>query len=193
MKQGVIKKKSKAMRILGGIGLTGMVILAATSPYFGIGLIRGLRKYNKKNKKEEWRKFYASLNYLNKRGYVKFLNKDRNSTKVKITRKGEGVIKDFDIDSLKLKKQKSWDGKWRVIIFDVPVNKNANRKAFTDKIKELGFVMIQKSVWAYPFKCYEELILLRKFYGVERYVAYFEVVNVEDGKDWRGKFNLRLR
>lgn len=177
-----------AKKILRGIGIAGLVTLSVTSPYFGLGLIKSLTS---KNRKKAWRQFYLSLNYLNRRGYVRIIERNANGIKAEITRKGEKVIKEFNIDSLELKKQRNWDGKWRVIVFDVPVSKNLNRLAFTEKIKELGFVMIQKSVWVYPFECYEELLMLRKFYGIEKYVSCFEAVGVEDEIEWRGKFNLK--
>ncbi|MDO8591304.1 MAG: hypothetical protein Q7R60_00020 [bacterium] len=181
-------KKSLAKKILRGIGLAGLLVVAASSPYFGLNLIKGFKR---SNDKKEWRKFYASLDYLNKRGYVRVLEKSDGRLKVKITRKGEDQIKEFDIDSLELKKQENWDGKWRVIIFDVPVAKNKFRLAFTDKIKDLGFVMIQKSVWAYPYECYEELMILRKYFNIEQCVSYFEAMEIEDERDWRGRFNLK--
>jgi len=180
-------KNSLALKILRGIGVAGLVIVAANSPYFGLGLIRGLCK---RNNRKTWRKFYWSLNYLNRRGYARILESGNGFIKVRITKKGEDVIRRVDIDSLELKRQEEWDGKWRVIAFDVPVSKNKNRLAFTEKIKELGFIMVQKSLWAYPYECHEELAILRKFYGVEKCVSYFQAVEVEDEKFWRTKFNL---
>ena len=177
-----------AKKILRGIGIAGIVALAATSPYFGLNLVKGFKRYNDK---KIWRKFYASLNYLDRRGYVRILERGTGNLKVKITRMGEDIIKRINIDDIQLKKQENWDKKWRVIIFDVPVDKNKYRLAFTEKIKALGFVMIQKSVWAYPYECYEEIMLLRRFYNIEKFVSYFEVIEVEDEREWRGKFNLR--
>lgn len=187
MKSGVIKKNSVAVGVLKALALTGLVLVAASSPYFGLGLIKGFKK---RGDRREWKKFYASLDYLNRRGYVKLLGREGEKIKVKITRSGEDVIKSFEIDKIYLKKQESWDGKWRVIIFDVPIEKNPKRRAFTDKIKELGFIMIQKSVWAYPHECYEEIMLLRKFYGIQKFVSYFEAIEIEDEREWRGRFNL---
>ncbi len=177
-----------ASKILRGIKIAGLVTLSAASPYFGLNLIKELER---KNKKESWRRFYLSLNYLNRRGYIRIIERNSQGAKVEITRRGEKVVREFDIDSLKLKKQENWDEKWRIIAFDIPVNKNQNRRAFTEKIKELGFVMVQKSIWAYPFECYEELMMLRKFYEIEKCVSYFEAVEVEDEIKWRGKFNLK--
>ena len=178
-----------AQKILRGIGIGGLAILSMTSPYFGVNLIRGFKRHNDK---KAWRKFYLSLDYLNRRGFAKIFGRNEGEITVKITRKGENIIRDVDIDSLELKKQGSWDGKWRLIIFDIPVGKNKNRLAFTERIKKLGFVMIQKSVWAYPFECYEELMILRKFYEIEKHVTYCEVVEVEDELGWRKRFNQKL-
>ncbi len=177
-----------ARKILRGIGIGGLAILSMASPYFGINLIRGFKKHNDK---KSWRKFYLSLNYLNRRGYIRIIGRSDKGMAAKITKEGKDIIKDVDIDSLELKRRGSWDGKWRLIIFDVPVSKNKNRLAFTDRIKKLGFVMIQKSVWAYPFECYEELMILRKFYEIENYVTYCKAIEIEDELSWRKKFNLR--
>ncbi|MBI2669984.1 MAG: hypothetical protein HYX20_02495 [Candidatus Yanofskybacteria bacterium] len=190
MKEGTIKNNSFSSKLLRAIALTGVVLLASSSPYFGLALIKNLKR---ENKKKVWKRFYASLDYLNRRGYVQILDRGGGKLKVKITRMGEDRVKHFDPNSIRLQKQETWDGKWRVIIFDVPVNKNWNRQAFTNKLKELGFIMIQKSVWAYPYECYEEIMLLRKLYEIERFVTYFEAAEIEDERDWRGRFNLSVQ
>ncbi len=187
MKKPKFRKNSLAVGILKAIGLAGLVIVAASSPYFGLGLIRGMSKhYDKK----AWRKFYASLDYLDRRGWVKILSNQEGQLKVKITRQGEDRFEAINIETMQLSKDAVWDDKWRVIIFDVPNYKSQNRLAFTEKLKTLGFVMVQKSVWAYPFECYKEIAILRKFYEIERYVTYFKGIEIEDEKGWRGKFNL---
>ena len=184
---GWVKKKSLAVQILEGMAITGLTVLTATSPYFGLNLIRNFkRRWNK----EERRKFYFSINYLDRRGYVKILKNDDGNMVVRITRKGEQAIHKLNFDRMKLPKPERWDGKWRVIIFDVPNSKSKNRLAFSQKLKELGFVMIQRSVWAYPFECYKELAIARKFYEIEKCVTYLEAVEIEDELHWRSKFNL---
>lgn len=182
-----IKRDSLALNVLRKIGTVGLIAIAATSPYFGLGIVKGL---GKQGSKKAWRKFYQSLNYLNRRGYVKLVSRNGDEIKARITRRGESVLERFNLDSMKLSTNAPWDGKWRVVIFDVPNRKNSSRLAFTQKLKELGFIMVQKSVWTYPFECYKEVVVLRKFYEIERFVTYLEVVEVEDELEWRRKFNL---
>ncbi|OGN04437.1 MAG: CRISPR-associated endonuclease Cas2 [Candidatus Yanofskybacteria bacterium RIFCSPHIGHO2_01_FULL_44_17] len=183
-----IRKKSFAVKILKAVGAAGLVLVAATNPYFGLSVISGLKKhYDKK----AWRKFYHSLDYLNRRGYVQILGEKDGQLKIKISQKGEDVLECVNIDQMELPKLGEWDGKWRLVMFDVPNYKSKNRLAFTEKLKALGFIMVQKSVWAYPVECYKEVVVLRKFYEIEKYVTYISTTEVEDELDWRGKFNRR--
>ena len=50
-----------------------------------------------------------------------------------------------------------WDKKWRIIIFDIPQEKHIARVRFRNKLKSLGCVMIQKSVFVFPYPCHKEI------------------------------------
>lgn len=182
-----LHKNSLASQVLKVLATTGLILVAASSPFFALDLIRGLKRYRDK---EKWKKFYYSLNYLDRRGYVKLTEKENGVLEAKLTRQGEVMIERINFSELKLSEPGKWDGKWRLVIFDVPTRKHKNRRAFAEKLKELGFIMVQKSVWAYPFECYKELAIVRKFYEVEKFVTYLEAVEIEDELAWRGKFNL---
>lgn len=52
----------------------------------------------------------------------------------------------------------SWDGKWRMVIFDVEEKQRQDRDMIRSKLKELGFGMLQRSVWISPFKIEEDLV-----------------------------------
>ncbi|MBI2041804.1 MAG: hypothetical protein HYT20_02150, partial [Candidatus Nealsonbacteria bacterium] len=60
---------------------------------------------------------------------------------------------------------KKWDGKWRIVIFDISQPKLSKREAFRGKIKELGFYPLQKSVWVHPHECKGEIQVLKDFFG----------------------------
>ncbi|MBI4066504.1 hypothetical protein HY411_02195 [Candidatus Gottesmanbacteria bacterium] len=59
----------------------------------------------------------------------------------------ERIVRDFPLFSLA---NKPWDKRWRVVIFDIAeINRNT-REALRDKLRELGFGMLQESVWITP-------------------------------------------
>ncbi len=72
----------------------------------------------------------------------------------------------FQINSLGIKKQKRWDGQWRVLIFDIPHTSRFIREALRGFLKRLNFYQLQKSVWVHPYDCKDEIDLLRDFFGL---------------------------
>lgn len=59
---------------------------------------------------------------------------------------------------------KKWDGKWRMVFFDLKTEKNNERDAMRLMLKRCGFVLLQKSVWVYPYDCSSEIEFLRSFF-----------------------------
>ncbi|MCL5784312.1 MAG: hypothetical protein M1142_03090 [Patescibacteria group bacterium] len=50
-----------------------------------------------------------------------------------------------------------WDGKWRLIIFDIPEKRRPARDLLRQKLKEWGFVHFQRSVWGSKKNCSKAL------------------------------------
>lgn len=70
---------------------------------------------------------------------------------------------------------KKWDRKWRIVIFDIKEKDRKNRDVLRIKLRELGFGMIQESVWISP---YDLMIDFREFIknvGLEENVFIMEV------------------
>jgi len=158
--------------------VTGAVCFAATSPYFGLNLARGFAHWRKyKNKK----KLPDTFKKLQKRGCIK-MEKVGHQIYISLTEKGRKLASWLQIDDLKIKRPKKWDGKWRLAIFDISQLKKIYREAFRGKLKELGFYPLQKSVWIYPFDCRDEIELLKDFFGLnEKEVRLLICENI--GKD----------
>lgn len=71
-----------------------------------------------------------------------------------------------------------WDGKWRIIIFDIPEKNRQIRNLLRYRLKEWGFIKWQKSVWATKrniTKRMKELIIELK---ISHWVAFIESDNV---------------
>lgn len=73
---------------------------------------------------------------------------------LRITSAGrEKIQRDFSFVRFQNKK---WDRKWRVVIFDIKEKERKQRDWLRDKLKEIGFGMIQESVWISPYDIGED-------------------------------------
>lgn len=73
----------------------------------------------------------------------------------RITSKGEKRLRE-QIER-NLLEQEVWDGKWRMVVFDIEEEQRRDRDRFRRFIKSLGFGQLQKSIWITPLAVREEL------------------------------------
>ena len=79
-----------------------------------------------------------------------------------------------------IKKTPTWDGLFRVIIFDIPENRKGIREIFRKKLKELEFQQLQKSVFVSPYECRNEIDFLKNVYEIVPYVSYILATDIPD-------------
>jgi CRISPR/Cas system-associated endoribonuclease Cas2 len=155
--------------ILKGMLISGGIAVAATSPYF---VSRALPKIIKAAKYELKRRrniknFQRSFYYLKSQDMIKI--EDRGGQiYISLTAKGKKKAGRYNIDELEIKKPKKWDGKWRLLIFDIPNKHKIKREALRGKIKELGLYQLQKSVWVCPYNFHKEMEILRHFFFLKK-------------------------
>ncbi|MDP3741059.1 MAG: hypothetical protein Q8R08_01910, partial [bacterium] len=103
-----------AEKILGA-AVVGTTVLA--SPVAGVAVFAlgfgALCYYFRKDD------FNREVKRLHKKGYIA-LTKTDDGWLVKILRKGKQRLKEIEMENLQLPKNKEWDGKWRLFIFDIP-------------------------------------------------------------------------
>ena len=156
------KPKSEIVKdILKALALSGAIYIAASSPYFVWNLQRNIKQWKKYNKK----KFYNTFYQLRKKGYIN-IKKVRHQIYISLTSEGKKKAGRLQIDALRINRPKNWDGKWRVVIFDISQLKKFYREALRGKLKELGFYLLQKSVWVHAFDCRDEIEVLKEFFGL---------------------------
>lgn len=86
---------------------------------------------------------------------------------------------------------KRWDGKWRLVLFDIPTELRTARDALRHLLKRLGFVQLQKSAWIYPYDCAEEIRFLRSFFNIsEEQLRYIVVEQIGEDSTYRKRFKL---
>jgi len=67
-----------------------------------------------------------------------------------------------------------WDGKFRIVIFDIPEEKRIIRNLFRRNLKKWGFKHLQKSVWISKKDVYDKLNSYIKELGIEKWVVIME-------------------
>ncbi len=81
-----------------------------------------------------------------------------------------------------------WDGKWRVVIFDIPQELHNKRNRFRKKLKSHGFYMVQKSVFVFPYPCEDELASFCGELNISDYVNVISAENLGSVNDEVKKF-----
>lgn len=75
------------------------------------------------------------------------------------------------------KKNKPWDGKFRIVLFDIPEKNRPIRDELRNRLKEFGFVGWQQSVWATKQDVTKEL---REFIRRNKLQEYILVIETTD-------------
>ena len=111
-------------------------------------------------------------------------------SKITITENGKKKLLMYNLDNLEIKKPKKWDGVWRIVTFDIPESKKAARDALRNKLKELGFCQLHKSVFVFPYPCLSEIQFIEEIFMIGPYVNFIEAKTIADD-DWlKSKFHL---
>lgn len=142
-------------------------------------LLLGLKKIDYKRE----------IKRLEKRGYVA-LTKMPEGFALKLLKKANKRLQGILLEDVKFPKDKKWDGKWRLFLFDIPEKSRLARNMLRRKLKDLGMYNIQRSVFAYPYDCRKELDFIADYYGIGRYATYAEVSYSDINKELRKHFRL---
>lgn len=127
-------------------------------------------------KKQEREKFYQLIYYLKRKGYIKIKNLEQKQAAL-ITHKGADKILKVKIRTKEGKKRA--DGKWQMIIFDIPENKKRLRELLRDALHFLKYQKLQQSVWVCPYDVLKETeAVLRKYY-LDQYVKLFLIEEID--------------
>ena len=103
------------------------------------------------------------------------------SVLVSLTEKGILRMINFKFRRLSDKKEK-WDGKWRMVAFDIPNSHRKGRKAFVYRLKMGGFYELQESIFLYPYDCKEEIGAFTGLFKIEKYIR-FGLLDFIDNQD----------
>lgn len=125
-----------------------------------------------------------------KQKYVTVAESHEGTVTVKITELGLVKALSYNLNTMHVQEPATWDKKWRVVIFDVPVKHNRLRDIFRMRLVQLGLYKIQESVYVSPYPCFDEVEFLRELYGISFTVRYLLVEKIEDDRGIKRHFRL---
>lgn len=105
-------------------------------------------------------------------------------------KQGRATLNEEDVWALTIPPQEKWDGRWRMVLYDIPVRKRRQRNALRARLKELGLVMYQASVWVYPYPLEKPVRSIAEFYGISDCVLFAIAERLNGEKHLRAQFEL---
>lgn len=115
-------------------------------------------------------------------------NTDGSSTII-LTEKGKLKALTYHFEKMKIE-GREWDRKWRLLVFDIPEKIKTGRNALREKIKEIGFYELQKSVWVFPYECKNEVDFITEFFNLRKYVRFGILESIDNELHLKKIFNL---
>jgi phenylacetic acid degradation operon negative regulatory protein len=129
-------------------------------------------------KHESYRTIYTQIYQLEKRGYLeKYKSRDREY--LKLSSKGEAAL---------LSLERKEDGKWKMIIFDIPEQQRDVRDYLRAKLKQLGFKKWQNSIWITPYTLPEDLLKELKTLSDKFFIRLITVESINNEKGLKELF-----
>ena len=178
------KKKDIQNIVLATIAVTGLLAFAAITPN-ALRLLEYLpnEKYNLKYRMK------SVAGRLVAKRYVVWVEQD-GKIFLRITEAGRKVFA-FEQAKVALKNQKKkWDGRWRMVVFDIPERRGHIRARLRAYMNEIGFVRLQDSVWVYPYDCEELFVFLRTNLRLGKGILYIVAEEIENDSALRKHFGL---
>ncbi len=192
---GIVETEARKKRIytnvqqalLAAVALTGVVLVATMAPNAPAALAK-LPSFKRAKLRYQYR---TALGRLAAQEHIVFEKRDGKQY-ARITESGRKILA-FEQEKAKLSnaKKKRWNGRWRVVIFDVPEKRRKTRDRLRNIMERTGFVRLQDSVWVFPYDCEDFIALLKAELKIGTAVLYMVVEHIENDKHLLAHFGLK--
>lgn len=164
----------------------GILTLAFVLPGAAPTLIKAY--YERQKIKEE--KLRKTLYRMRKSGLISIAEDGDGKLTLKLEHKGKEKAIKYQLDELVIEKPERWDGLWRIVVFDIPDEHKYARNLLREKLQELRFVEVQRSIYAHPYPCEDVIELIRSVYQIRQYVKIILANSIEHDTKILSKFGL---
>ena len=162
-----------------------------------LGLSKSPKGYFKilKSLSKDWRQIKTERLYRIVREFyndrlVDYKEDKDGFIKIVLTKEGQKKALKFKLDEMEIRKPVKWDGEWRVVIFDIPEKFKKAREALRIKLKELGFLELQKSVFVLPYECEDEINFIMEVFLIRPFVRFVRAKSFTNEEQLKIRFGL---
>lgn len=167
MVQSKTKTRLLTRNVIKAFGFAGAASTALVAPNSLILIDKYMKKLDKKNARK-------TINYLKYRDFIEVKEKN-GELYYRLTIKGRDKFEKIIIEELSIKVPRSWDKRWRLVIFDIPASHKSKRQQLLSSLRKMNFYMLQHSAWIHPFECEKQIGVLIKHLSIEKYVSFIVV------------------
>lgn len=167
-KKGLVTKVA-----LGVLAAGGIVVALAVAPGLGMAL-----KLIDPNPRKAMNKLERAFRRLVQDGDIEELPGAKE--RYRLTASGQRKLARLRFAEYSLPNVKRWDGKWRVVCFDIPETEQYARRVFQGKLSELGFYRLQNSVCVYPYSCAGLVELAHEAFELQKHIRVIVADSIDD-------------
>lgn len=173
------------MAVLAAVGAVGLLTLALAAP----NAVQLLRLFKKNDRRYRTPAYVSkTVARLHRQGWIQIFVQNGEQV-IRLTERGQRELLRYQLKKKRLEKRK-WDGKWRLLIFDIKERRRSARDRARQDMITFGFVRLQDSAWVYPYECEEVVTLLKAQYRIGREMLYLVTDHFEGDEMLRKKFEI---
>lgn len=182
-----LKQHTILPRILHTVA-NGLVAVASSAGHTSRSAYQAFRVFHELQEISAQR-LRQSVRYAIDKQYI-VITRKKGKPFIELSAKGRRLLGREALEALQPKVQKKWDKLYRIILFDIPESHKTSRDRFASGLKKIGCIQIQKSAFAFPYPCFEEVEVLVDFYEVEDFITYVEASSLKPSTAFKKHFKL---
>jgi len=150
---------------LGDVTIAALTSARSTKKFYKTARERANHRYRTKVAVER----LAERGLLQRRGEI-----------VAISESGNRALSMSADATRKTARGKTWDGKWRIVSFDIPERLRILRYEVRSILKRSGFKKLQQSLWVFPYDCDELVALIKRESRLKGNIFYATIERSDD-------------
>lgn len=168
--------------------------LGQSMPIFEMPYHRTKRLY-----REEWGipgppmwRYNRAVKYLQHRKKIRLIKRG-DRLFLKLTKKGRVEALFLRLGNFDRSQKTKWDGKWRIIIWDIPESSATQRDKIRRFVKSVGFYQLQLSVFVRTDPLPKDAVAYLKESGLIKFIRFLRVDKMDNDNNLRKHFGLVVK